>query len=140
MGPPGLALRSSTSCLGPPGRGSRWRLTSCLATLPAGRRSNPSSPGYATKKSEPPPKGSAPLFWAHQDLVSSRPHRVVSLRPASAPKTASCRFALPVRSRRRSGSSPAGSRTKKSGRHRCGTDRIFWAHQDLNCPFTVDPV
>ena len=50
LGPPGLALRSLTSCLGSPGRLAHWRSTSCLASAPFGARSLVSSPGYATKK------------------------------------------------------------------------------------------
>jgi len=37
-----IALQASTSCLGLPGRGLRWRATSCRPSRAAARRSGPS--------------------------------------------------------------------------------------------------
>ena len=87
-------------------------------------------PGPPRQK-RPPWRTTFLHFWAQQDLASGRAHRARSLQPASAPKTTSCRFALPSG---RAGApfqvlpAPAA----KKGTPPCGGIPFFWAQQDLN--------
>ena len=53
------------------------------------------------------------MLYAQQDSPSGHRLPVGSLRAVSVPKSTSCRFALPFRSRRDSASSPPGARIKQ---------------------------
>ena len=69
--------------------------TSCALILAFARRSLVSSPLHCQQR-RPQPVDDCGLLCGGKDLVSGRPHRMASRRPASGAKTTSCRLALQV--------------------------------------------